>query len=249
MTSHSSLPTVVVALDVPTPEAAEALVQQLAHLPIGFKVGMELFYGSGLPWLQRLQTQVAFPIFVDLKLHDIPNTVGRTAAQLVRGGVRWFNVHASGGKTMMRAALESAVEALPSHESAEALTLLGVTVLTSWDEARLTEELQISTPLNEYVTHLAQLTQAAKLHGVVCSAQEARQIQQRCGETFLRVTPGIRLAGGHSHDQQRILTPQAALNQGATTLVVGRAITQATHPVMAAQTILAQIAPAPIPQG
>lgn len=243
MPTKQNLPKLVVALDVPTAAEAENLVAQLAsvHPQLGFKVGMELFYGEGLSFVQKLQSQVVTPIFVDVKLHDIPNTVERTAAQLVRHGVRWFNLHTTGSKAMMLAALEGATRALPGGESTDNLTILGVTLLTSLNQAVVAEELRMRGTMEAIVTQLAQQAQQTGLHGVVCSAKEAGLIQAACGEDFARITPGIRLLDDAVGDQQRVLTPQAALEKGATTLVVGRPITQATDPIAAAQAFMAAV--------
>lgn len=243
------LPPLVVALDVPTGDEAMTLVKQLLPVSpkLGFKVGMELFYGEGLSFIQRLQAEVATPVFIDVKLHDIPNTVERTAAQLVRYGVRWFNVHATGSKAMMLGALEGATRALPSDESAESLTILGVTLLTSLNQAVVSEELRMRGTMEAVVIQLAEQAKQAGLHGVVCSAKEACLIQSACGDDFARITPGIRLPENATGDQQRVLTPQQAINQGATTLVVGRPITQAADPVTAAQQFMMAVEQATAP--
>ncbi len=238
------LPSLYIALDAPDKEAALALAKQCQGLPLGFKVGMELFYGEGMPIVRNLQALSDYPVFVDLKLHDIPVTVERAAANLVRQGVRFFNIHAQGGPVMMEAAKNGAIEALPATDSEDSLTILAVTLLTSLSAHDVNQHLQANVSPNDYVAHLAKASQAAGLNGVVCSAKEATVVRDACGEGFLKITPGIRLPENIVGDQQRVMTPEKAIHAGATTLVVGRPITQAANPCVAAQTFCAAVASA-----
>lgn len=242
----------IIALDYPSADEALALVRRLAPLGVTFKVGMQLFYQAGMSvvnQVQAVQAEAGFPsgrsgVFLDLKLHDIPNTVAKASETLVtqsQGGV-FFNLHALGGPQMMRAAVESARQTAQRLGKPKPL-VIGVTILTSMSQETLTEALKIHECLETYVVHLATSAQAAGLDGVVCSAQEARLIANACGPDFLKITPGIRLPDYQhgSDDQSRVMTPAQALAAGATHLVVGRPITAASDPLAAAQTILADM--------
>jgi orotidine-5'-phosphate decarboxylase len=232
---------IFVALDVPSQKEALSLVEQLAPLGLSFKIGMQLFYAEGMGFVQAVQNQLknspSSELFIDLKLHDIPTTVGKASESLVRHDVSFFNVHTTGGKAMMQAAREYADKTADSLGQKRP-TIIAVTVLTSMDETTLKQELNVSNTVLDQVGHLAKLTQSAGLDGVVCSAQEAGIIQQVCGKDFLKVTPGIRMPDDNVGDQSRILTPQKAFETGATHLVIGRPITQADNPVKAAERIL-----------
>ncbi|MEG0260009.1 MAG: orotidine-5'-phosphate decarboxylase, partial [Lysinibacillus sp.] len=170
-------------------------------------------------------------IFLDLKLHDIPNTVGSAMKGLAKLGVDLVNVHAAGGRPMMEAALEGLEAGTAAGK--ERAALIAVTQLTSTTEAQMQAEQKIALSLQDSVLHYANLTKQAGLNGVVCSVHEAKAIAEICGEDFLRVTPGIRLAGGESHDQKRIATPDGAKRDGSSLIVVGRAVTGAQDPVAA----------------
>jgi len=225
----------IVALDVPT--AADALTLVTTLTPAGLavvKVGMSLFYKAGLPLVVELQAQ-GLTVFVDLKLHDIPSTVARTTAVLLEGGVRWLNVHTLGGQSMMQETMATVAKLGLQAEA----TVLGVTLLTSHTAETLPNELGIDRPLEPMVAHLAQQAKLAGLSGVVCSAKEAGAIAQQQGAHFLRVCPGIRLPEDAVGDQARVLTPQRALEAGATHLVVGRPIYGASSPLKAYQALLA----------
>jgi orotidine-5'-phosphate decarboxylase len=226
------------------PEALAAL----ARLPIGFKVGMEAFYEAGWPLVAQLGQMAQRPVFLDLKLHDIPNTVAQASRALVRHGARCFNVHALGGSDMMRAALEGAQQGLAdvgmAPEAGE-LRILAVTILTShtpasWQQI-MGQQANVVPDLNERVGALAQLAKRSGLHGVVCSAQEAASVRAACGPNFSIVTPGIRLPEDATDDQQRIVTPEAARAAGADWLVVGRPITAADDPMAACQRFLSAL--------
>jgi orotidine-5'-phosphate decarboxylase len=229
----------IVALDVETPEEALALVQQLHPLGVTFKVGMQLFYQSGPDLLKTLYDK-GCSVFLDLKLHDIPNTVAGAAQSLVRHGATFFNVHAQGGSAMMQAAAQAGRKTAEEQGMPPPI-IIAVTLLTSLSQGALSEELHVTDEAHIYAQHLALLAQSSGLNGVVCSAQEARIIRQACGPEFILVTPGIRPSGSATDDQSRILTPAQALAEGANFLVVGRPITRAKNPVQAAEGVLAEM--------
>lgn len=191
------------------------------------KIGMELFYAEGPEIVREIKAR-GHKIFLDLKLHDIPNTVKKAMAVLSALDIDMCNVHAAGTKDMMSAAIEG----LTRPDGTRPL-LVAVTQLTSTDETRMHEELLISKPLNEVVMHYAENAQAAGLDGVVCSPLEAGIVKTRCGEKFLTVTPGVRFADGQADDQMRVTTPEKARKLGSDYIVMGRPITQAPDPVMA----------------
>ena len=174
-------------------------------------------------------------IFLDLKLHDIPNTVKSAMKGLARFGVDLVNVHAAGGRAMMEGALEGLEAGTVAGKQRAAL--IAVTQLTSTTEQQMQEEQKVELTLQQSVLHYAQVTKQAGLNGVVCSVHEARAIRDACGEDFLRVTPGIRMLGGEAHDQKRIATPDGARQDGSSLIVVGRAITGAANPVLAYQEV------------
>lgn len=191
------------------------------------KIGMELYYAEG-PEIVRQIKKRGHRIFLDLKLHDIPNTVRKAMNVLSKLDVDIVNLHASGGKKMMEAALEGL-----TREDGSRPLLIGVTQLTSTDEEMLKEQLLIDTPMETTIRHYAGNAAAAGLDGVVCSPLEARGVKEACGEKFLTVTPGIRFAGSAKDDQHRITTPERARELGSDFIVVGRPITQSEDPVAA----------------
>ncbi|MDW0111839.1 orotidine-5'-phosphate decarboxylase [Sporosarcina saromensis] len=194
---------------------------------VNVKVGMQLYYKEGPAMIAKLKER-GFDIFLDLKLHDIPNTV-KSAMEVLAGlGVDLVNVHAAGGKTMMEAALEGLDKGTPAGMKRP--SIIGVTQLTSTDERQVQEEQLIQATLQDSVLHYAKLTKQAGLDGVVCSVHEAAVISEICGPEFLKVTPGIRLPESGAHDQKRIATPEEARKEGSTHIVVGRAITGADNP-------------------
>lgn len=225
---------VIVALDYDTPEAALAMAERLDPAKCRVKVGKELFTIAG-PDLVRALVKSGFDVFLDLKFHDIPNTVAAAVKAAAQLGVWMVNVHASGGERMMRAAAE-ALAPLGEHKP----LLIGVTVLTSTAEEEL-PAIGVSRPLGEQVKALAKLTQSSGLDGVVCSAMEAQALKAECGDDFALVTPGIRPAGSASDDQRRIVTPAEALKDGSDYLVIGRPITGAADPLVALDSILQEI--------
>lgn len=191
------------------------------------KIGMELFYAEGPEIVREIKAR-GHKIFLDLKLHDIPNTVKKAMAVLSALDIDMCNVHAAGTKDMMSAAIEG----LTRLDGTRPL-LVAVTQLTSTDETRMHEEMLISKPLNEVVMHYAENAQAAGLDGVVCSPLEAGIVKTRCGDKFMTVTPGVRFADGQADDQMRVTTPEKARKLGSDYIVIGRPITQASDPVMA----------------
>ncbi len=225
----------VVALDVPTAKEALAMAERLSGRVGMLKVGLELFYAEGPALVKELQTRV--PVFLDLKLHDIPTTVRRALEAVLKLDPRLINVHVQGGPAM----LEAAVEAVQAHRAAGGRTeLLAVTVLTSLDREALAALGHAGQP-EDLALAYAKLAHQAGCDGVVCSAWEAAAIQEACGEGFHRLTPGIRPAGAAAQDQARVMTPAQALRQGATWLVVGRPITHAADPASAAEAIVSEM--------
>jgi orotidine-5'-phosphate decarboxylase len=224
---------VVVALDCQTSEQALALAAQLDPAQCKLKVGKELFTGAGPALIEQLQ-RLGFKIFLDLKFHDIPNTVGKAIGAAARLGVWMSNVHASGGLRMMEAAADAV-----ARQRSEML-LIAVTVLTSMERDDL-RGIGIDCEPAAQVALLANLTAQAGLHGVVCSAQEAPLLRRSQADNFVLVTPGIRPVGSASDDQRRIVSPRQALAQGSDYLVIGRPITQADQPAAALAAINASL--------
>ncbi len=224
---------VIVALDYADAESANNLVRRLDPTLCKLKVGKELFTASG-PQFVSAFVDKGFQVFLDLKFHDIPNTVAKACEAAARLGVWMVNVHASGGPRMLQAAREAI------DKSNTKPLLIGVTVLTSMDQAELTAIGITATPAGQ-VQRLASLAHASGLDGVVCSAQEARQLRDSFGKEFCLVTPGIRPKDSEKADQRRVLTPLDAIKAGANYLVIGRPITQAVDPVLVLQAINAEI--------
>jgi orotidine-5'-phosphate decarboxylase len=226
---------IIVALDYADAASAQALVARLDPALCKLKVGKELFTAAGPAFVESLVKQ-QYDVFLDLKFHDIPNTVAKACQAAANLGVWMLNVHASGGLPMMQAAREGLDKAF----GAKAPLLIAVTVLTSMDEPTL-HSLGIQRSLSDHVLALASLTQQAGLHGVVCSAQEAAMLKQALGQAFCLVTPGIRPADASQDDQTRIVTPKDAIALGSHYLVIGRPITQAADPIVALNTIIKNI--------
>jgi len=217
----------IIALDVESKEEAFSLIERLEGQVKYVKVGMELFYAAGYSFIEDLKKK-GLHIFLDVKMHDIPNTVGRAAAQLTRLEVDMFNLHAAGGLKMMEEAKNQMEKTLSPNQKQP--LLISVTQLTSTDDRMLKEEIGIPATVAETVIRYAQLTKKAGLDGVVSSPLEVEGIKKACGKDFITVTPGIRLAGGAAHDQKRITTPEQAIQLGSDYLVIGRAVTQAEKP-------------------
>ena len=227
-------PRVIVALDFPDAGKALAFAARLEPGACRLKVGKELFTAAGPGLIEQLR-RAGFEIFLDLKYHDIPNTVAAACAAAAELGVWMINVHALGGRAMMAAA----GDALARRASRP--RLVAVTLLTSMGGPEMRDVGLAGTP-REAVSRLARLAQLCGLDGVVCSAQEARDLRQACGPDFLLVTPGIRPAGSEADDQRRVATPVRALADGADYLVIGRPITHAPDPLAALRAISAEIA-------
>ena len=229
----------IVALDFPDMEAAKNLVSDLGKSVDFYKVGMELFYSVGQNIIMFLHEKKK-KIFLDLKLHDIPNTVAEGLCSLMSLGASILNVHASGGYTMMKTAADR-IHAEAASRGITPPKLIAITVLTSIDEEDWKKNLGYEMGIEEQVVRLACLAKKAGLDGVVASPQEAAAIRRACGDDFLIVTPGIRPAGAAIDDQSRISTPAAALKNGASQLVIGRPIRLAEHPKQAAMKILKEM--------
>ena len=232
-------PRIIVALDVPDAAAALALAARLDASKCSLKVGKELFTAAG-PGLVRELAGRGFRVFLDLKFHDIPNTVAQACAAATRLGVWMLNVHASGGAAMMAAARD-AVGRTAAEAGLPRPLLIAVTVLTSLSAGDLAA-IGVNASPEEQVLRLARLTQAQGLDGVVCSAREAAALKRALGPGFTLVTPGIRPEGSAANDQARVMTPPQAIAAGADHLVIGRPIAAAPDPLAALDAIRASIA-------
>ena len=236
----------IVALDVPDLAAAQAVVSRLGDACGFYKVGLELFSAEG-PEIVRWLRDAGKLVFVDLKLHDIPNTVRGAARSVARHGASLLTVHASGGSAMVRAAVEGAQEGAAAVHGASASSgdcgILGVTILTSMDAAGIGEawgrdQVNVTTE----VVRLAGLVHGGGGAGIVCSGHEAAAVHAAFGNGLGLLVPGIRLPGGDAHDQRRVMTPRAAADAGARWLILGRAVTGAADPVEAMATVTASLA-------
>ena len=234
-------PRVIVALDYPGAAAALALADRLHPSQCALKIGKELFTAAG-PALVETLAKRGFPVFLDLKYHDIPTTVANACRAAAALGVWMLNVHALGGSAMMKAAREAVASSIPRPR------LIAVTLLTSMGEAELGET-GIAGGARDVVVRLARLAQACGLDGVVASAQEAALLRRECGAGFGIVTPGIRPEDSARDDQQRIATPRTAIAGGADYLVIGRPITQAADPLAALAAINREVEQAVKEQG
>ncbi|MGS0535593.1 orotidine-5'-phosphate decarboxylase [Pseudoalteromonas sp. SaAl2] len=215
---------VLIALDYDDQQTALNFVKQLSPDSCRLKVGKEMFTYFGPTFVKEL-IDLGFDVFLDLKFHDIPNTVAKAVTAAAKMGVWMVNVHASGGVEMMTKAKQ-----VLEQFGDKAPLLIAVTVLTSMDETEL-KRLGVEKTPAEQVIYLAKLAKESGLDGVVCSAQEAKKLKAELGEDFKLVTPGIRPAGSDAGDQKRIMTPKQAIDDGSDYLVVGRPITQAADPV------------------
>ena len=218
---------VIIACDFSDAREVFAFLDRFQEEKPYVKIGMELYYAQGPEIVRQIKGR-GHKIFLDLKLHDIPNTVKKAMAVLSRLDVDMCNLHAGGTRAMM----EAAVEGLTRPDGTRPL-LIAVTQLTSTSQERMQEDLLIDRPLQEVVMHYAHTAKLAGLDGVVCSPLEAPAVHDRCGQGFLTVTPGVRFAGGDTADQVRVTTPEKARALGADYIVVGRPITQAQDPVAA----------------
>lgn len=218
---------VIVALDVDSREKALAFLDSFSGEKPFVKIGMELYFAEG-PSIVREIKAMGHKIFLDLKLHDIPNTVKRSMARLAELNVDMLNLHAAGGSAMMEAAMEGLIRPDGTRP-----LLIAVTQLTSISQERMESELLIEKPLDQVVMHYAKNAANAKLDGVVCSPLESGKVHEVCGEGFLTVTPGVRFSEGAVGDQARVTTPVRARELGSDYIVVGRPILQAADPVAA----------------
>lgn len=225
------------ALD--TTDVSKALAWAKAIKPYvgGLKIGMEFFNANGPQRVAKV-AEVGLPIFLDLKLHDIPNTVAGGIRALLPLGIAITNIHAAGGPAMMRAAADEAAKA-----GAKRPKIIGVTMLTSLDASDLTAT-GVTGTASEHVVRLAKLAQSSGLDGVVCSAHEIEPLRRACGPDFMLIVPGIRPAGATLADQKRVMTPREAFALGATIIVIGRPITEAADPAAAARAIRDELFPA-----
>ena len=228
----------IVALDVSTIDDMKEIVTSLGDAVSFYKVGMELFYAEGEQTVRFLQEQNK-QVFLDLKLHDIPNTVAHGVSSLTRLGANLITMHGQGGPVMMKAAVQAARETA-EQLGVERAKLLAITVLTSFDDEAWTST-GGQLPISDQVIRLAKLAKECGMDGVVCSALEAKMIREACGDDFLIVTPGIRPSFATTDDQKRVATPASALQDGASRLVIGRPITQAENPREAVRLIIEEM--------
>lgn len=224
----------ILALDFANKAKALQFLQHF-HEPLFVKVGMELFFQEG-PSIIEVLKQDGHHIFLDLKLHDIPNTVKQTMKGLAKLGADLITIHAGGGRKMMEAAMEG-IEAGMNSGNNNRPMVVAVTQLTSTSPEMLANELLIEKPLHKTVLHYAANAKKSGVDGVVCSVHEVQEIKKVCGESFFAVTPGIRLERDHVDDQVRVSTPKFAREQGSDAIVVGRTITKAKDPYQAYQEV------------
>lgn len=225
---------VIIACDFSSKEETLAFLDKFSGKKPYVKIGMELFYAEGPEIVREIKAR-GHQIFLDLKLHDIPNTVKKSMSVLSRLDVDMVNLHAAGTRAMMEAALEGVTRPDGSRP-----LVIAVTQLTSTSQERMKEELLISAPIDETVMHYAANAEKAGLDGVVCSPMEAGKVHETCGKQFLTVTPGIRFADGEKGDQVRVTTPAQAKEIGSDYIVVGRPITAAADPVAAYERCVAE---------
>ena len=225
---------VIVACDFSSKEQVLTFLDKFTGRKPFVKIGMELYYAEGPSIVREIKAR-GHKIFLDLKLHDIPNTVKKAMAVLSNLDVDITNLHAAGTTAMMKAAVEGLTRADGSRP-----LLIAVTQLTSTDQEAMERDLLIKEPLDEVVMHYAETAKNAGLDGIVCSPLEAGKVHDRCGEGFLTVTPGVRFADGDVGDQKRVMTPAAAKEIGSDYIVVGRPITAAADPVAAYERCVAE---------
>jgi orotidine-5'-phosphate decarboxylase len=229
---------ILIALDVDSSEKAFAIIDEVRDYVGGFKIN-SLFNEEG-PQIVKEIVEKGGKVFLDLKYHDIPNTVANYAKAATKLGVYMFNIHSTGGFEMMKACVESAEKAALEFNTKKPI-ILAVTVLTSIDQEALNKELNVNISVEEQVVHLAKLAKQAGCDGVVASAKETKLIKEACGDDFIVVTPGIRPLWAASGDQKRIVTPKQALEDGSDYLVIGRAITGQEDKVEAAKKIVEEL--------
>ncbi|MFD1018111.1 orotidine-5'-phosphate decarboxylase [Thalassobacillus hwangdonensis] len=221
------------ALDFKTGEEASRFLDDHNLYEVPVKVGMQLFYKEGPGFIKTLREN-GHPIFLDLKLHDIPNTVYHAMFSLASLGVEMVNVHAQGGKEMIRAAKQGLMD---GSSGGDVPLLIAVTQLTSTDQHMLQHELLVNRSMDETVAHYADLSKEAGADGVVCSVHEVEKVKHHCGNEFLTVTPGIRLKTNENDDQKRVATPLQARIAGTDSIVIGRSVTKAEQPLINYQQI------------
>jgi orotidine-5'-phosphate decarboxylase len=231
---------IFVAIDTPDLDRARRLAAGLREVVGGIKLGLEFFVANGPDGVRAVVAEAGLPLFLDLKLHDIPNTVAGAVRSACRLGPAMLTIHAAGGPAMLRAAQDAVAEATPAGQTPTAL--LGVTVLTSLADDDLRTVGQ-AAPATDQVQRLAAVARDAGLPGIVCSAHEIGALRRAFGRDLRLVVPGLRPAGGAAGDQARVMTPAAALAAGADVLVIGRPITAAQDPAAAARAIAATLAP------
>jgi len=229
----------VLALDVEDINDAKKLVDELSPYIGTFKVGLQLFCGYGLEIVNYIKEKNS-DFFLDVKLHDIPNTVEKASFNVIKNGANFFNVHATGGIEMMKAAKKGAIEASEKYNRKKPL-VLAVTVLTSINQETLTNELSNTKTVEDFVIELAKNAKLAGLDGVVASPKELKAIKREVGNDFIVLTPGIRPAWSAKDDQQRIATPSSAIADGADFIVLGRAVTKAQDKIEAMKKIYEEI--------
>ena len=229
----------VLALDVEDINEAKALVDELSPYIGTFKVGLQLFCGYGLEIINYIKEKNS-NFFLDVKLHDIPNTVEKASFNVIKNGANFFNVHATGGIEMMRAAKKGALEASEKFNRKKPL-ILAVTVLTSISQEILSDELSNKKEVKDFVLQLARNAKEAGLDGVVASALELKEIKKELGKDFIVLTPGIRPSWTLKDDQKRIATPKSAISDGADYIVLGRAVTKAENKLEAIEKIYEEI--------
>lgn len=230
---------IIVPLDVPDEAAALDLLDRLPEVQF-WKVGLELFVATGASLLTTLKSRDK-KIFLDLKFHDIPNTVAGACASAARYGVDLLTVHAVNGSTGLQRAQEAAI-ASAQEAGLQPPQIIAVTLLTSVSPTMLSEELQVRSTVPEFARSMAKLAKSSGLAGAVCSPQEAQDLRSACGDDFVLVCPGVRPAGSDRGDQQRVMTPKEAIDAGASYLVIGRPITAAADPAAMFDRIVQEIA-------
>ena len=234
-----SKPEIIIAMDLPNKEAVDNFVDKFPKTEsLYLKVGMELYYKEGPAIVEYLKSK-GHRIFLDLKMHDIPNTVKSAMRSIASLGVDLTNLHAAGGKKMMEAAVEGLIEGTPNGKQRP--LIIAVTQLTSTSKEVMNAELGIPGEVADSALSYAKLAGDAGLDGVVCSVHEARIVHETCGKDFIALTPGIRLFGDDAHDQTRVATPAVAKIEGSDYIVIGRSITQANDPYDIYQKVLAEI--------
>ena len=232
-------PEIIIAMDLPNKKAVDNFVDKFpTHESLYLKVGMELYYKEG-PAIVTYLKEKGHRIFLDLKMHDIPNTVKSAMRSIASLGVDLTNLHAAGGKKMMEAAIEGLTLGTPTGKKRP--LVIAVTQLTSTSKAVMNHELLIPGEVDHVVESYAKLTKEAGLDGVVCSVHEVKKIHELCGANFIALTPGIRLEGDVTHDQTRVATPKYGKEQGSDYVVMGRSLTQAENPYEVYQRVQAEI--------